>query len=664
MNQIHKSILEILQNSSETMALASSKGGAKAALPSFVKFILLLFLLTAYTQAGENIVNIDANFTEISSPDYIYYINDKNNTYSPSMILHSKVLKQTTKMHIGSKNNPFWTRVRIKNRSDKIQNLSLFNPLAGIAAIDVYIYKDDTLIKSHSLGDMREQSKREVVTRLSMFNLTLLAGESVVVVSKIENYMFYNIGLSIQKSELFMEDENYFIFSMAFWGGIGTFILIVIFAFFIMYKQKAYLLLSLYFSMMILYEYSFHGILYLLDIGINLKLISILPWLSHLSGMMLIILFASFLFNIKESYPKIYIFMNIMLYMPFIVIVLYLYSIFIYDLKDYFTNDGSYITFFILLSLGGIGIYMLIKKEIGAKYYLIGHGTFLLALFVNSLGLYGTITYHEALKLLIPMALLVDVLFLLIAQYLKTYKAQLDLLKNRELLLEQSRFISIGQAIGNITHQWKQPLAKLGSSVTYLEAILKNDAGSLERVFYNKLPNLTKNITQMQHTIDDFSNYYATTNQVEKFYPKEILNRYVMEILNSKVILKNVAFKLEIDDAFELHCYEHIFSNIMMILIDNSLDSFQSNTLDNQITISINKHKNYYQIEYSDNAGGIKIKPIEKIFEYFISSKEDTNTKGHGMGLAIAKMLVEDRLKGKISVENIDNGVLFRIIFN
>ena len=46
-----------------------------------IKYILL-FLLTAYTQAtaGENIVNIDANFTKISSADYIYYINDKNNT--------------------------------------------------------------------------------------------------------------------------------------------------------------------------------------------------------------------------------------------------------------------------------------------------------------------------------------------------------------------------------------------------------------------------------------------------------------------------------------------------------------------------------------------------------------------------------------------------------
>ncbi len=630
---------------------------------NIIKSLLLFLLFTSYIQAGENIVNIDANFSKISSPDYIYTINDKNSSYSPSMILHSKVLKQATKMHIGNAEGPFWTRVKIENSSDSIQNLSLFNPLAGTNAIDVYIYKDDKLIKSHSLGDMRDQSKREVVTRLSMFNLTLLVGESVVIVSKIENFIIYNIGLSIQKSELFMDNENYFIFGMAFWGGLGTFIFILIFAFFMIYKQKAYLVLSLYFIMIILYEYSFHGILYLLNIKMNLYIISILPWVPFMTSLILIIVFSSFLFNIKESYPKIYILMKFKVSLVSMLILIYVYSMFISNSKDYLGHYAPLIPLFTIVSLIGIGIYMLIKKEIGAKYYLMGHGTFLLAIFVNALGVFGVITYYEGLKLLVPVALLVDVIFLFVAQYLKTYKAQLDLLKNKELLLEQSRFISIGQAIGNITHQWKQPLAKLGSNVTYLEAILRNDSASLERVFYDKLPNITKNITQMQHTIDDFSNYYSTTNQVEKFYPKEILKKYVIEILNSKIILKNVEFKLEIDDAFELHCYEHIFSNIMMILIDNSLDSFQSNTLENKITISINRDNNHYQIEYKDNAGGIKIKPIEKIFEYFISSKNATNTKGHGMGLAIAKMLVEDRLKGKISVENRDDGVLFEICF-
>jgi sensor histidine kinase regulating citrate/malate metabolism len=101
----------------------------------------------------------------------------------------------------------------------------------------------------------------------------------------------------------------------------------------------------------------------------------------------------------------------------------------------------------------------------------------------------------------------------------------------------------------------------------------------------------------------------------------------------------------------------------MMILIDNSLDSFDSHGLNNQISISIYKHKKQYKIDYTDNAGGIQMQPIEKIFEYFSSSKEDNNSTGHGIGLAIAKMLVEDKLNGNIYVRNIDEGVFFQIVF-
>ena len=65
---------------------------------------------------------------------------------------------------------------------------------------------------------------------------------------------------------------------------------------------------------------------------------------------------------------------------------------------------------------------------------------------------------------------------------------------------------------------------------------------------------------------------------------------------------------------------------------------------------------------YKDNAGGIKIEPIEKVFEYFVTTKgtKETN-ENQGMGLAIVKMLVEDRLSGKITLKNIKNGVCFEI---
>lgn len=624
-----------------------------------------LFLLFTYTQlsAVENILAIDANFTSTNSPQYIYYINDKNNTLLPFDVLHATNLKLASKIHLGGTTGPFWTKTTLKNSSNEIYNLSLYNPLAGTNAIDVFIYKDNKLIKTHTLGDLRKQSDREVITRYSMFNLTLLANETVTIVSKIENYYIYNIGWHIQKYENFMQEENYKIFGLAFFGGLSILFSIFAFSLFKIYRQKEYLIVSLYFFSSLVYEYGFNGVLYQLNIGLNLQFITALTWNSILISLIFVTLFAYYFFDFKNSYPKLAILTKVLISLLGIEFIVTLYAQFVDERFFYLYSLFQYIALFIPLLFTLIGIYMFLKKESGAKYYLFGHGVLLFAIILNTLGIFSIITYHEVFKVILPFAVMLDALFLLIAQYTRTHQKYLELSKHKELLLEQSRFISIGHAVGNITHQWKQPLSNIGSSITHLEAVLKHDSSSLEKVFYAKLPNIVKNINQMQHTIDDFSNYYSTNSRAEKFYPKVVLEKYVFELLNSKIILKNTTIKLSIEDDFELNCYEHIFSNIMMILIDNSLDSFQSLNNENQITITISKQNRHYHINYSDNAGGINIVPIEKIFDYFISSKNDNELKGHGMGLAIAKMLVEERLNGDISVIGKDNQTFFEIVF-
>jgi two-component system, sensor histidine kinase LadS len=622
-----------------------------------------LFFLTYQLWAAENILTINENFTSTASPDYISYINDKDSILLPSEVLHSTNLIKASKIHLGGTTGPFWTRATLSNNSNTVQNLSLYNPLAGTNAIDVYIYKDGELIRTHTLGDLRPQSAREVVTRYSMFNLTLLANETVTIVSKIENYYIYNIGWHIRKYENFMQEENYKIFGLGFFGALSILFSLFAFLLFRIYKEKKFLFVSLYLFSSIIYEFGFNGILYKLNIGINLPLITALTWNSILVSLIFVTLFAYYFFDFKNSYPKLAIFTKLLIFLMGIELIITLYAQFINEELFYLYSIFQYMALFVPVSFTFIGIYMFIKQENGAVYYLVGHGILLFAIILNSLGIYSIITYHEIYKVFVPIAVMIDALFLLGAQYLRTHQKQLELSKHKELLIEQSRFVSIGQAIGNITHQWKQPLSNLSSSVTLLEAILRNDANSLEKVFDKKLPTILQNIKQMQHTIDDFSSYYSTTNQTESFYPKDILNKYVLEILKSKIILKSADIQLSIDDELQLNCYEHIFSNIMVILIDNSLDSFNSTSLKNQIIISIYKCNNNFQINYIDNAGGIKIKPIEKVFEYFSSSKKNSNTKGHGIGLAIAKMLIEDKLNGKISVKNIDDGVLFQIIF-
>ncbi|WP_148626122.1 7TMR-DISMED2 domain-containing protein, partial [Aliarcobacter cryaerophilus] len=70
-------------------------------------------------------------------------------------------------MHIGSAKGPFWTKISVVNNSDKIKRITLYNPLAGINKIDAYILKNDELLKTIYLGDLRNQEERESLSTYS-----------------------------------------------------------------------------------------------------------------------------------------------------------------------------------------------------------------------------------------------------------------------------------------------------------------------------------------------------------------------------------------------------------------------------------------------------------------------------------------------------------------
>jgi two-component system, sensor histidine kinase LadS len=246
---------------------------------------------------------------------------------------------------------------------------------------------------------------------------------------------------------------------------------------------------------------------------------------------------------------------------------------------------------------------------------------------------------------------------LVTALYFRNQREQENLKKSKMLLIEQSRFNSIGQAIGHVSHQWKSPLTSVGTSLTLLETIYNHDPERLITTFEKQLPLMKKSITLMKKSMDEFSNFYQTKAQKEEFLLIDSIFN-IVEILSSKIILKRVEIVYEIEENLKLRSYEHIISNIFLVLINNSLEAFGSG--DNNIKISAKQNEKEMVITYEDNAGGIKIKPIESVFDHFVSAKE--NKKSSGIGLAVVKLLVNERLNGKISVKNSNNGVIFTII--
>lgn len=619
-----------------------------------IKFIL--FLILVLTTLNSKI--LDISNSNIQTLEYTYFINDNKNLYNYEDIYKNENLETLKIKHIGSAKGPFWTKITLQNNSNEIKQFIMFNPLAGTNKIDVYLVQNDKLIKTFNLGDFRPQKQVQNLATYSNINLILKPNETITVVSKIENFHIYNLGWEIVPSLDFFKQETQKLFYAGLIGGIVLLFCIYNIFNFLIYKNSIYLIISSIAVALSFYQYGFHGIFYFLDIGLNLELITAITWNSSIIGGFLILLFAYVFFNQKEKYVKSSYINIFFLFCFFFLFLLIIYSQFFNE--EYFKY--SFLLPFIVLTstvyLFLFAIYMVWKKEIGSLYYLLGEGVLLISIFFNTLGLFNIIAYDESMKFLITFSYIINLSFLVRALYVKNKMEQEELKRTKILLLEQSRFNSIGQAIGHASHQWKSPLTSLGTSLTLLETVYYHNIEKLNLTFEKQLPTMKRSLELMKKSIDEFSNFYKTKNKKEEFSLIDSISN-VSEILSQKITLKNVEIKYELEKNFSIYSFEHIFSNIFLVLIDNSLDAFTKNQ-DNLITISAIKKNKKIIITYKDNAGGIKIKPIESVFEYFVSSKK--NKKLSGIGLAVVKMLINDRLKGEISVKNDDFGVVFTII--
>ena len=593
----------------------------------------------------------------VDTSSFIYFIQDENLELNANDILCSSALKRSGQDgNQGNKQGPFWTRLKLKNDSNKTRSLVLYNPLAGINYIDVYLYKKNILKKHILLGDMLEQKERIFLNRYSAFELLLSPHEEITIVSKIDNFTIVYTSWRIEESRLFIERESKFLTIFSVVTGIFLFFMVVSFLFYVFYKKITYLIVSIYMILIFLYQFTVQGILYALDIGINLKFNTFIPWSSAQLNAICLLLFVYYFFEMNKKYIKLAYMTKILIATNVLVLSMVVYAFLVNE--QYLAMIVIIILFVCLItiiSLIFMGIYI---KEVGSNYYLLGQIIMLFSMIVNILGIMRIIEFHNSFRYITTVALLIDVTLLFLAQALKTQKHLKELYKAKIMLMEQSRFASMGQAIGHITHQWKYPLTLVGTSISLLETMLRHDKKNTLMHLEKELPSMNHSIAHMKKTMMELSHYYSGELKSIAFSPKESINNSIA-LLSAKSILKNAKITLDIDENLEIITYEYIFANIIIVLIDNSLDAFEYQN-DNQIHISMHRNKDKNMLICKDNAGGIKIEPIEKIFEYFVSSKAD---EGHGIGLAMVKMLVEERLDGNITVENRDDGVVFEVCF-
>ena len=233
--------------------------------------------------------------------------------------------------------------------------------------------------------------------------------------------------------------------------------------------------------------------------------------------------------------------------------------------------------------------------------------------------------------------------------------------KLTRLLYIKSKSENIGESINMISHQWKQPLNELGIQLMKIETSADNNLipKDKKKEIIDSTDKGHNILEFMADTIDVFSYLLKTNEHHFEFQPNIVIND-LLSIINDNFKLNKIQITYKLDNPLKkINGSPSDLSHAILNILNNSRDIFRSRkTPSRHIHIILYTEHKSMIIDITDNGGGINIKPLNKAFTLGVSSKAGDDT---GIGLYIAKKLIEERFYGSISAKNTDSGALFSI---
>lgn len=234
-----------------------------------------------------------------------------------------------------------------------------------------------------------------------------------------------------------------------------------------------------------------------------------------------------------------------------------------------------------------------------------------------------------------------------------------EALREKErLLIQQSRLAAMGEMIGNIAHQWRQPLNNLGLIVQQLP--LFNEHGELTKEFLDESVSQAMDIIQhMSKTIDDFRNYFRPHKEKTEFRIREIIDS-TLSLIKDSFKNRRIGIEVVAEDDPVIYGYRNEFSQVLLNILNNARDILTERaTEDPKVTIMIFSEGGRSVVTITDNAGGIPEEIKGKIFDPYFTTKGPQS--GTGIGLFMSKAIIEKNMGGKLTGRNIADGAEFRI---
>ncbi|MBF0464330.1 MAG: PAS domain-containing sensor histidine kinase [Nitrospirae bacterium] len=238
--------------------------------------------------------------------------------------------------------------------------------------------------------------------------------------------------------------------------------------------------------------------------------------------------------------------------------------------------------------------------------------------------------------------------------------AEQDGRRQEQILIQQSKLAAMGELLINISHHWRQPLCAIGVSIQEIKDAYIHD--ELDEAYMIKIiEESMSELNNLSATIDNLRNFYIQKKELTEFNIADKINR-AKSLLSGYIKEKGIVIDNELDESLTIQGYPNEFANVILNILTNAKDKFEQNNIINGIIkIKLNKDAttNRVIISVSDNGGEIPDDIINKVFEPYFTTKD--RSQGVGLGLYMAKVIIEKNMKGTITVRNMDGWCEFRI---
>ncbi|MDD2895415.1 MAG: PAS domain S-box protein [Aliarcobacter sp.] len=613
------------------------------------RFILYIFIFCNSLFALESLqIATNVKIEKVNQP--LYFIGKLSSEEAYEKLKKGEFEKLSDELKsLGLFNTSFWISLEIFNPND--ENLFLSFVDVSIEKATLYKYQNDILIETKQSGLLVPRVDNNLENLVPKFYLEKSPIPYTYLI-KIDSAIPFLVEILIgNNSDIInaLVPEIGILFIL--FGSLLSLFFYNVFLY-LSTKENDYALYSIYIVFLVSWIISYHGY-FTAIFGLNLDMKNMIK-IFILLGTSIFLLFFTFKFlDIENKYPK-------KLYFLFLSIVL---VFFIRESYSYF------ISMLILIGIAVFCLYLGIEKFIkgysSSKYYILALSGYLIGMVISFCMFENLLEANFYTVQAQLIGTIWAMIFLSLALGHKLSLIQLErnnaILKaqvQEKILFLQSRQASVGELVGNIAHQWREPLAEIGAIQTNLHATLLIKGVLTKEKILDSIEQSSGIIRHLSNTIDVFYRFFKHEKSnksefgiVDVIHDIRNMVHYILEV-------ENILFQFEYRNEIHLYGDRNEFANAIINVVLNAKDILvERKSINPYIKIKINQISNSIIITIEDNAGGIKEEPFDKIFESCVSSKSENI----GIGLYIVKTIVEKRFGGKISAKNNEQGAIFTI---